>query len=634
MPLTPLVAAEASAQAVDIADDDLEDQTVEDETDMEEAQTTGSGIFGSPIAFRAINLGATEQVLDFRDTGGLRTSAARPVRSASNGTAGVVGGSHHASGYPSRAPASWAGGASPSRRSASPRPQQCEPPAIDLDQVLQALLLRQGLLEDHEVMARDELADSVGASGSRPVTGAVTPSWRTLREMRQHGPLGELSEDAQTALLGGTLYAYGGEVRLRQCEAQESSPETSGAIVFRGTHAISTRGQRRNRRGGDSLESSFESMDAYSVSHSHTPGQQEEVHIEETAESLSQAGTAPAFANLLQLSLDRILQQSHRDSVPAASAGAHSQASFGLPSSRNDAGFRFSGISGGGMLDRSLLNSARSLQTISSSVVGPQSPNGSGTSWAEAVPNAMGAAWAEDIVEAASRQVPISREASDEELRVRELEAAIVEQPEDVTPSFSVSYQVAQDDDRDTRTDEGIVSVVGFDSPRSSMDSPHARPPNIRGQLRSQERDFLDDTGSVWGLGDTVRSSTSTVRSESAQHSARTIEAGLEGVTGMFARLASENFLLDESVTRSVRRVLQLGTVLTGQRLSEEEIYALPQVRFDDAEQQNCSICLEAYRRGEFLTSLRCGHFFHVDCLARWFQRSTQCPLCRSECMD
>lgn len=184
--------------------------------------------------------------------------------------------------------------------------------------------------------------------------------------------------------------------------------------------------------------------------------------------------------------------------------------------------------------------------------------------------------------------------------------------------------------------DEATVSVAGFDSPRSARSHSSFR----RGR-RDSDSAGLDETTSVWGLGDTIRSTTSTAGSESQslQHSARTvlgdtltIEGGLDGgLTGVLRRLALENLSLDDSLTRSVRRVLQLGTVLAGQRLSDEEIRALPKVRFDQSEQQNCAICLEAYQRGEFLTSLRCQHFFHVECLGRWFRRSTQCPLCRQQ---
>jgi hypothetical protein len=102
-------------------------------------------------------------------------------------------------------------------------------------------------------------------------------------------------------------------------------------------------------------------------------------------------------------------------------------------------------------------------------------------------------------------------------------------------------------------------------------------------------------------------------------------------LNAMLQRLTGEQ-LVEESLSRSVRRALQLGAMPSGQRLSEEEIKALPQVRFESTEQQHCSICLEAYQEGEQLTALRCHHVFHIDCLARWMMRAAVCPLCRTSC--
>jgi len=81
---------------------------------------------------------------------------------------------------------------------------------------------------------------------------------------------------------------------------------------------------------------------------------------------------------------------------------------------------------------------------------------------------------------------------------------------------------------------------------------------------------------------------------------------------------------------RSAHNLLQMSAVISGHRLTEEQIEALPKVRFDQADEHTCAICLEAFQPGALLNALRCGHFFHVDCLAEWFQRSTRCPLCRS----
>lgn len=175
---------------------------------------------------------------------------------------------------------------------------------------------------------------------------------------------------------------------------------------------------------------------------------------------------------------------------------------------------------------------------------------------------------------------------------------------------------------------EGAVSIEGVDSSFSGGGSRRRSGPGAA---------YLDETGTVSGIGDTVgSSSTLTDHSQSVSPSARTVYGDYvdSGLASVLQRLTFENLSLDDSLARSVRRVLQLGTVLTGRRLSPEEIRALPTVRFEEGGQQNCAICLEAYQREELLTALHCKHFFHVDCLARWFHQSTQCPLCRSPCVD
>ena len=50
-----------------------------------------------------------------------------------------------------------------------------------------------------------------------------------------------------------------------------------------------------------------------------------------------------------------------------------------------------------------------------------------------------------------------------------------------------------------------------------------------------------------------------------------------------------------------------------------------------DQESQNCSICLETYKRDEFLVELDCHHFFHAWCLTEWLNDEFNCPYCRRE---
>lgn len=44
-------------------------------------------------------------------------------------------------------------------------------------------------------------------------------------------------------------------------------------------------------------------------------------------------------------------------------------------------------------------------------------------------------------------------------------------------------------------------------------------------------------------------------------------------------------------------------------------------------ENEKCSICLEMLK--ERVRKLKCNHYFHLDCITKWFERSKQCPYCR-----
>jgi hypothetical protein len=44
---------------------------------------------------------------------------------------------------------------------------------------------------------------------------------------------------------------------------------------------------------------------------------------------------------------------------------------------------------------------------------------------------------------------------------------------------------------------------------------------------------------------------------------------------------------------------------------------------------EECSICLEAYKRDETIIILDCSHKFHKRCIHLWFQKESNCPNCR-----
>ncbi|CAE8601302.1 unnamed protein product, partial [Polarella glacialis] len=185
--------------------------------------------------------------------------------------------------------------------------------------------------------------------------------------------------------------------------------------------------------------------------------------------------------------------------------------------------------------------------------------------------------------------------------------------------------------------EEQLNSALSFSEIGSAR---RARNPEDQGSPRSV-RDPLDETSAMWsevgaGLDETARTVFAGTRTMSDDLLG--IGGSTEGVhafTSVLRRLAAADpDALDEALERSVRRVLEVGTVLSGARLSEDEIRGLPKVRFghpdSPVEEQQCAICLEQFQAGDLLTELhKCRHFFHAECVGRWFQQSQQCPLCR-----
>lgn len=59
-----------------------------------------------------------------------------------------------------------------------------------------------------------------------------------------------------------------------------------------------------------------------------------------------------------------------------------------------------------------------------------------------------------------------------------------------------------------------------------------------------------------------------------------------------------------------------------------------PVVFYDDSKEmceESCIICHVEYEAKDKLRKLPCKHFFHQECIERWFQRADTCPMCRSE---
>ena len=43
-----------------------------------------------------------------------------------------------------------------------------------------------------------------------------------------------------------------------------------------------------------------------------------------------------------------------------------------------------------------------------------------------------------------------------------------------------------------------------------------------------------------------------------------------------------------------------------------------------------CSICLDSIHDLNDSVKLKCSHYFHLECINRWFTKSKSCPYCRT----
>lgn len=450
---------------------------------------------------------------------------------------------------------------------------------FDLEHILQVVLLEEGALEDQSTL-EDTWAAECPSQRQHPSAMGMT-----LREMRRTGTLGALNEDVQQALLGGTLYEYSDGGGVTGATAQ------TRASAFRSS-ASSTMPTLRLRDRGGSMSSAHE------------------------------GATTLNLERLLQLSsrghsgggdiLERLMDTTRSFVPPSNRGGNHGALHSASPDTR-----------------RQPQSSGRRTESRASSGMGNQEVA------MEEWPEVSTARSAHSGIELRAEEGESDGEASSVGTMSETLRSGL--------RSVTLELSGAAGGDVDVEVTVPRIGIGGArdtgaswngdegHSFRTDADADDADDAASDGTISFDDN---DETQSLWGRGDTARSIASSSRSI-GDHSVRSglgdtasFEAGLGS---MLQRLAMDSTGFDESLARSVRRVLQLGTVLTGQRLSHDEIKALPKVRFDAADQQRCAICLEAYQKGELLTALRCSHFFHVDCLGAWFKKSTQCPLCRAD---
>jgi hypothetical protein len=68
--------------------------------------------------------------------------------------------------------------------------------------------------------------------------------------------------------------------------------------------------------------------------------------------------------------------------------------------------------------------------------------------------------------------------------------------------------------------------------------------------------------------------------------------------------------------------------------MMEEDFNKLPsrQIEEIETEKKECNVCIEAYRKGDYVIELPCKHLFHKECIKQWLcKEKINCPVCRHD---
>ncbi|CAK8695452.1 E3 ubiquitin-protein ligase RNF181-like [Clavelina lepadiformis] len=60
----------------------------------------------------------------------------------------------------------------------------------------------------------------------------------------------------------------------------------------------------------------------------------------------------------------------------------------------------------------------------------------------------------------------------------------------------------------------------------------------------------------------------------------------------------------------------------------------LPRISLKDLDSKKdaqCPVCLAQFDNDDVIITMPCEHYFHMDCLLPWLQKTNSCPLCRFE---
>lgn len=69
--------------------------------------------------------------------------------------------------------------------------------------------------------------------------------------------------------------------------------------------------------------------------------------------------------------------------------------------------------------------------------------------------------------------------------------------------------------------------------------------------------------------------------------------------------------------------------------LSEDNFNKLEVITLDDDIDNDCSICIDSFKKGDEVIKLRCNHMFHMKCIKSYLLKyDNKCPLCRTNVLS
>jgi hypothetical protein len=81
-------------------------------------------------------------------------------------------------------------------------------------------------------------------------------------------------------------------------------------------------------------------------------------------------------------------------------------------------------------------------------------------------------------------------------------------------------------------------------------------------------------------------------------------------------------------IARDMRDLEEKKTGLNADQLKRLKLYTYIK-QSKPNEEDICSVCLIAVKKGDRAYELSCKHIFHKTCLEPWLKKSTVCPNCR-----